>query len=170
MRLARLTPACYSCRWLGAMSAMPNLTVDADTARAASVFVERVAAQFPVSGAILFGSRARAVIARTATRTSRCCCAVVGASSSIRSWPWPTLPTTCCWRQASTFSRFRFGKTSGTPRVLFEPPPAADHQWGGDPPVNAHETLTSHRAISPALRSRRLWMMARMSMRVGWIW
>ena len=41
------------------MSAMPNLTVDADTARAASVFVERVAAQFPVSGAILFGSRAR---------------------------------------------------------------------------------------------------------------
>ena len=41
------------------MSAKPNLTMDADTARAASVFVARVAAQFPVSGAILFGSRAR---------------------------------------------------------------------------------------------------------------
>ena len=38
---------------------MPNLTVDADTARAASVFVERVAARFPLSGTILFGSRAR---------------------------------------------------------------------------------------------------------------
>jgi uncharacterized protein len=41
------------------MSAIPHLTVDADTARAASVFVERVAAHFPLSGAILFGSRAR---------------------------------------------------------------------------------------------------------------
>jgi uncharacterized protein len=41
------------------MSATLNSTLDADTARAASVFVVRVAAQYPVSGAILFGSRAR---------------------------------------------------------------------------------------------------------------
>jgi predicted nucleotidyltransferase len=38
---------------------MRNLTVDADTARAASVFLKRVAAQYPLSGGILFGSRAR---------------------------------------------------------------------------------------------------------------
>ncbi len=41
------------------MNAMLDSTLDADTARAASVFVARVAAQYPVSGAILFGSRAR---------------------------------------------------------------------------------------------------------------
>ena len=41
------------------MNAMRDSTVDTDTARAASAFVERVAAQYPVSGAILFGSRAR---------------------------------------------------------------------------------------------------------------
>jgi predicted nucleotidyltransferase len=41
------------------MNTMLNSTLDADTARAASVFVARVAAQYPVSGAILFGSRAR---------------------------------------------------------------------------------------------------------------
>ncbi len=41
------------------MSTMLHLIVDAHTARAARTFVERVAGQFPVSGAILFGSRAR---------------------------------------------------------------------------------------------------------------
>lgn len=41
------------------MNTMLDSTVDTATARAASVFVERVAAQYPVSGAILFGSRAR---------------------------------------------------------------------------------------------------------------
>lgn len=41
------------------MNAMLDSTLDADTARATSVFVARVAAQYPVSGAILFGSRAR---------------------------------------------------------------------------------------------------------------
>ena len=41
------------------MNAMLDSTLDADTARAASVFIARVAAQYPVSGAILFGSRAR---------------------------------------------------------------------------------------------------------------
>jgi predicted nucleotidyltransferase len=41
------------------MNAMLDSTLDAGTARAASVFVKRVAAQYPVSGVILFGSRAR---------------------------------------------------------------------------------------------------------------
>jgi uncharacterized protein len=41
------------------MNATLNSTLDADTARVASVFVARVAAQYPVSSAILFGSRAR---------------------------------------------------------------------------------------------------------------
>jgi len=41
------------------MNAKCDLNVDADTASAIGVFVERVAAQFPVRGAILFGSRAR---------------------------------------------------------------------------------------------------------------
>jgi len=41
------------------MNAMLNSTLDADTLRAASVFVARVGTQYPVSGAILFGSRAR---------------------------------------------------------------------------------------------------------------
>lgn len=41
------------------MNTMHDSTIDADTARAASEFVERVAAQYSVSGAILFGSRAR---------------------------------------------------------------------------------------------------------------
>jgi len=40
------------------MNAKRDLTVDAETAKAVGVFVERVAAQFPVRGAILFGSRA----------------------------------------------------------------------------------------------------------------
>jgi uncharacterized protein len=54
---------CYSetglCCWRDAMNATLNSTLDADTARVASVFVARVAAQYPVSSAILFGSRAR---------------------------------------------------------------------------------------------------------------
>ena len=41
------------------MNVMLNSTLDADTARAANVFVARVAAQYSVSGAILFGSQAR---------------------------------------------------------------------------------------------------------------
>ena len=41
------------------MNTVRDSTVDTDTAKAARVFVERVAAQYPVSGAILFGSRAR---------------------------------------------------------------------------------------------------------------
>lgn len=41
------------------MNTLRDLTVDADTARATRVFVERVAAQYAISGAILFGSRAR---------------------------------------------------------------------------------------------------------------
>lgn len=41
------------------MNTIPDTTVDTDTARAARVFVEKVAAQYPISGAILFGSRAR---------------------------------------------------------------------------------------------------------------
>ena len=41
------------------MNAMGDSTVDTDTAIAARAIVERVAALYPVSGAILFGSRAR---------------------------------------------------------------------------------------------------------------
>lgn len=41
------------------MSTTGGSIIDADTAIAARAFVERVAARYPVSGAILFGSRAR---------------------------------------------------------------------------------------------------------------
>jgi predicted nucleotidyltransferase len=41
------------------MNTMRDSSVDVDTARATRAFVERVAAQYPISGAILFGSRAR---------------------------------------------------------------------------------------------------------------
>ncbi len=41
------------------MKAMRDSTIDPETARAASMFVERVSTQYPINGAILFGSRAR---------------------------------------------------------------------------------------------------------------
>ena len=41
------------------MNAMRDSTIDPETARAASMFVERVSTQYPINGAILIGSRAR---------------------------------------------------------------------------------------------------------------
>lgn len=70
------------------MNSTHDSTLDPATASAASTFVTRVAALYPVSGAILFGSRVGCNYRHDSNGASPCSCVASAASSSIPSCRW----------------------------------------------------------------------------------